>query len=402
MLMKSIARALPNNLPFIILVLILLFLLPACNAQQTAKSPHPVTFKKQVISTTFISEGVAAGDVNNDGSTDILAGHYWFEAPSWKQHLLHADTLDPIPGYSTTFLNFCLDVNNDGWADLVRFDQPGAMCAWYENPKGKNSLWQRHLISNNAGIETPAFADVDGDGRNDLVCNDVVAKQVIWLKAPTAKDDTVWQRFVISSDSLRATDRYTHGLGWGDVNKDGRNDVIIKNGWWEAPPDVQQEAWKFHRADLGADCANMFVLDVDTDGDADVVSSSAHNYGLWWHEQKQNQTGAVSWTTHEISKRFSQTHALALEDMNGDGHPDLVTGKRYFAHNGKDPGAYEPAILYWFEYKPGKAPQWIPHAIDNNSGVGTNFVVRDMNGDGLPDIVTSNKKGVFYFEQRRK
>jgi hypothetical protein len=371
----------------------------AGQAQQAPKQHSAVAFKKHIVSQVFVSEGAATGDVNNDGRIDILAGHYWYEAPHWKRHMLHADTLKPVPGYSTTFLNFCLDVNNDGWADLIRFDEPGGVCVWYENSRSVDKLWKRHLLLQSAGIETPAFVDLDLDGRKDLVCNDGKTKQVIWLKAPVQKGDTAWQRYVISSDSLRGTHRYTHGLGWGDVNKDGRNDVIIKTGWWESPVDVKQADWTFHPAALGDDCANMFALDADGDGDVDILSSSAHNYGIWWHEQVAGDNGKASWTTHEISKQFSQSHAMAMEDINGDGHPDLITGKRYFAHNEKDPGAFEPAVLYWFEYQPGKTPRWIPHEVDNNSGIGNSFVVADINKDGRKDIIVSNKKGVFFFEQ---
>jgi hypothetical protein len=357
-----------------------------------------VHFKKHIISNRFISEGAAIADVNRDGKTDILAGNYWFESPQWKPHMLHTDTLNPVPQYSTTFLNFALDVNNDGWPDLIRFDQPGAVCVWYENPKNKNSLWKKHLILDSAGIENPAFVDVDKDGRNDIICNDIIAKQVIWLKAPVTKNDTAWQRFIISRDSTRATNRYTHGLGWGDVNKDGKNDVLIKSGWWQSPADVTKEDWQFNAAALGKDCANMFVFDVDGDGDEDVISSSAHNYGVWWHEQNQYANGN-NWQTHEINKQFSQSHGLAMKDINGDGYPDLVTGKRYRAHNDGDAGAFEAAVIYWFEFKPAKVPQWIPHLIDDNSGIGLSFVVEDINNDKLPDIVVSNKKGVFFFQQ---
>jgi hypothetical protein len=376
------------------------FIIHTATAQGGSPKSSPAQFRKHIISSRFVSEGVAVGDVNKDGALDILAGNYWFEAPTWKRHLLHADTLNPVPGYSTTFLNFCMDVNNDGWVDLIRFDQPGGICVWYENPGNGKGLWRGHTILQQAGIETPAFADVDKDGRMDIICNDAAAKQVIWLKSPVKKGDTAWQRYVISHDSLRATDRYTHGLGWGDVNQDGRNDVIIKSGWWESPVNVKDADWTFHSADFGEDCANMYVLDVDEDGDEDIISSSAHNYGIWWHEQVKDDKGNTSWITHEISKLFSQSHALMLEDINGDGHPDLITGKRYLAHqDGHDPGSYDPAVLYWFEYLPGKKPQWIPHQVDNNSGIGNRFVVTDMNKDKLPDIVVSNKKGVFLFEQ---
>ncbi len=385
---------------FSFLIMQLLTLCTLTGYAQRNKSNHTVQFKKHTISTAFVSEGVAVGDVNNDGKEDILAGNYWWEAPLWKQHLLHADTLDPVPGYRTTFLNFCMDVNNDGWNDLIKFDQPGAACTWYQNPKNKKGLWKSHTILANAGMENPAFVDVDSNGRMDLICNDVTTRQVIWLQSPVAKNDTVWQRHIISNDSMIASDRYTHGLGWGDVNKDGRNDVIIKSGWWQSPVNVMAANWTFHPAGLGADCANMFTYDVDEDGDMDIISSSAHQYGIWWHEQIVTATGSINWVTHEISKLFSQSHCLAFTDVNGDRHPDLVTGKRYLAHeDGHDPGSYEPAVLYWFEYIPGKNPQWIPHQIDDNSGIGNSITVKDINGDALSDIIVSNKKGVYFFEQ---
>ena len=367
------------------------------HAQSSKTKPADVKFKKHIVDPVFVSEGVAVGDINKDGKTDVLAGTFWYEAPSWKRHRIHADTLNPVKSYSTTFINFSMDVNSDGWIDLIRFDQPGASCMWYENPKNKAGLWKAHSILSTAGIESPAFVDVDGDGKKDIICNDITLKQVIWLKSPVAKGDTLWQRFIISREPGRATHQYTHGLGWGDINKDGRNDIIIKSGWWESPVNVKEADWTFHKASLGEDCANMFVLDADEDGDQDVVSSSAHKYGLWWHEQ--TDTG---WATHEISKLFSQSHALAMVDINGDGNPDLISGKRYLAHVSGDPGTDDPSVLYWFEFIPGKDPQWIPHLVDDNSGVGNNFQVQDMNGDKLPDIIISNKKGVFVFEQVRK
>ena len=138
----------------------------------------------------------------------------------------------------------------------------------------------------------------------------------------------------------------------------------------------------------------MYVMDVDGDGDHDVLSSSAHNYGIWWHEQS-----SAGWTTHEISKLFSQSHALQFADINSDGYPDLISGKRYLAHLKGDPGTDDPSVLYWFQYVPGKSPQWIPHLVDDASGIGNNFVVDDINKDGRMDIVISNKKGVYVFEQ---
>jgi hypothetical protein len=145
----------------------------------------------------------------------------------------------------------------------------------------------------------------------------------------------------------------------------------------------------------------MYLMDVNQDGLKDVISASAHNYGMWWHEQGKDGQGNPTWTKHEIYKVFSQTHGVSLVDMNGDGQKDLVTGKRYFAHNGHDPGEFEPAVLVWFEFKPGPTPTWTPHQIDNNSGVGLHVVTEDMNNDKLPDIVVANKKGVYVFLQKK-
>ena len=392
-----------NNHNFLCYRLIFLFTINCCmvctiSAQQNKKA-RQVVFRKHILSNIFVSEGVATGDVNRDGKMDILAGNYWFRAPDWKRNLIHTDTLNPVPGYSTSFLNYSMDVNNDGWIDLIRFDQPGGVCMWYENPQNKKQLWQAHLILETAGNENPAFADVDRDGRMDIICNDIIAKEVIWLKSPATKNDTLWLRHIISNDPGLGTDKYTHGLGWGDINKDGKNDVIIKSGWWQSPENVNTSNWQFHKADFGADCANMFMLDADKDGDGDIISSSAHDYGIWWYEQQQNDTGNPEWIKHTISKIFSESHALALEDINGDGYPDLVTGKRYYAHNGGDPGGHEPAVLYWYEFMPEKIPTWIPHLIDTNSGIGLSIVVQDINNDKKKDIIISNKKGVFFFEQ---
>lgn len=369
---------------------------------QPAVSGKEVHFTKHIITNDFISEGVAVADVNKDGKIDIIAGAYWFEAPAWTKHMITSQQqYDPATAFSNSFLNFALDVDQDGWIDQVRISLPGEEVVWYQNPGTKPGYWTMHLILTNAGNESPAFADVDGDGRPDIVCNDPVSKEMLWMKSPAVKGDTVWKKYLIASGET-GTNRYTHGLGWIDMNGDGRKDVVITKGWWQCPPDPTQPNWQFHATGLGEDCSQLFALPSNTSAAPVLVSSSAHNYGIWWHEPVPDEKGNTAWKHHIIFDKFSQTHGLALADINNDGHPDLVTGKRYFAHNGTDPGALEPAVLYWFEYKPGKIPLWIPHEIDNNSGVGLQVVVQDINKDGRTDIVVCNKKGLFFFEQAAK
>jgi hypothetical protein len=146
----------------------------------------------------------------------------------------------------------------------------------------------------------------------------------------------------------------------------------------------------------------MLVYDIDADGDGDVITSSAHNYGIWWFEQVKTDKG-VEWKQHDIApKLFSQSHAMALVDINSDGVKDFVVGKRFWAHGPTgDVDPNKPAVLYWFELRrPEKGKvEWVPHQIDDDSGVGTQFEVADLNADGKPDIVTSNKKGVYIFLQ---
>jgi hypothetical protein len=88
-------------------------------------------FIKHTIWKDFISEGVAVADVNRDGLIDILAGAYWFEAPSWKAHELAKPVhYEPATGYSNSFLDFASDINQDGWIDLIRISLPGEEAVW--------------------------------------------------------------------------------------------------------------------------------------------------------------------------------------------------------------------------------------------------------------------------------
>jgi hypothetical protein len=370
-------------------------------AQKAGSPPADQRFIKHVLTGDFISEGVAIADVNKDGKLDILAGAYWFEAPGWTKHAIAVGKhYSPTTEFSNSFLDFSMDINQDGWPDLVRISLPGEEAVWYENPQNKPGYWPEHPILKNAGNESPAFVDVDGDGRPDILCNDPVAKEMIWMKSPAVKGDTAWTRYVIAKGDVPGVNRYMHGLGLIDMNGDGRRDVVITKGWWECPLDPQTPNWVFHPADLGEDCSQIYALDVKGKPDHrpvdNLISASAHRYGIWWHQKVD-----TGWIHHVIFDGFSETHALAMADINGDGFPDLVTGKRYFAHNGEDPGAYDPSVLYWFEFKPGATPAWIPHMIDNDSGVGLQVLVQDINKDGLPDIIVANKKGVFFFEQKK-
>ena len=367
-----------------------------------ATSSTSVRFRKHVISRDFISEGIAAGDVDRDGDVDLIAGAYWFEAPSWRAHELRPVKAFSIHrGYSDTFVQFALDVNRDGWLDMVRFDFPGRAGYWYENPQGRGGMWKERVVHPAVASESPQMADVNGDGRDDLLFVDAAARQVVWMEAPAKAGDTAWTRHVVGDSLPPIRGRaMPHGLGFDDVDGDGRRDVISIDAWYRAPA-FAGNAWEEHRAELGAPAAHMYAYDVDGDGDRDVVSSSAHDFGLWWHEQVAGAGNITRWSHHTIDDRVSVMHALAATDLDGDGTMDLISGKRFLAHNGNDPGEYDPSVLLWYRGSRNASgqPTWTPQLIDGDVGIGLQIVVRDVTGDGRPDIVTSSKKGVHIFER---
>lgn len=380
--------------PFLFALVLIAGISPALS-----QSSSPITFKKHVLSTQFLAEGAAIGDVNQDGLMDVMAGAYWFEAPKWKPHELEEPKIfEYDKGYSNAFISHGMDVNMDGWIDFVRIGFPGEAVLWFENPKNQAGLWEIHTICPALGNESAGFYDVDKDGRMDLVGSIPETGEMVWYRAPSRPNNLTWDKFTISDKESPGTARYAHGLGMGDIDLDGHKDLIITEGWWKSPEDPTKGPWKFQPANFGEPSAQMFAHDINGDQKPEILSSAAHELGIWWHEQDQSD----AWKTHLIDDSFSQTHALELVDINRDGHLDLVTGKRYYAHMGKDPGGNEPPVLAWFEFQPGTQSKWIKHTIDQDSGVGVQVTVADFFGHGLLDIIVANKKGVFVFEQEQE
>lgn len=372
----------------------------------SVSTPHEVTFKKIVLDREFRSEGVAVADVNKDGKPDVLAGNLWYEAPNWTLHeIAPPGKFDAAKGYSNSFVNFAMDVNHDGWMDQIRIGLPfDHKVFWLENPKGKAGHWAEHVVFRNACNESPTMARLSGAGKEPVMIFSFDDAQMAWYelgKDPNAEfiAHTISDKFPKDKSKDAGVFRYSHGLGVGDISGDGRPDVLIRSGYWEAPADPRQPNWKFVPKNFGDEAAQMYVYDVDGDGLNDVLSSSAHKIGIWWHQQQKDG----SFVTHTIDNSFSQSHSLELVDINGDGLKDLVTGKRFWAHGPTgDVNPGDPAVLVWFELqRKGREVKWVKHEIDSDSGVGTQFAVADLNGDKRPDIITSNKKGVHVFIQQK-
>lgn len=388
--------------PFLIVISILWCI--ATSARSEERALH--SFDRLQLSDQFYCEGANFLDVNRDGAMDIVSGPYWYAGPKFLERAeIYSPATFDIANYSDNFFAFAHDVNGDGWTDVVVIGFPGKEAFWYQNPQNKTGHWQRHLIHPEVDNESPEFTDLTGDGKPELVFH--TGGRFGYATMPDDPTDP-WQFNAVSPNT--GYTRFTHGLGVGDVNGDGRADILEKSGWWEQPPVGTKGEWKHHPIEFSKPGgAQMFAYDLDGDGDNDVITSKhAHGYGLAWFENLGEQDGQIAFREHKIMGErpeeseygvaFSQLHALALIDMDGDGLLDIVTGKRYWAHAEHDPGALEPAVLYWFQtVREGGKVSFIPHRVDVNSGVGTQVVVGDVNGDNRPDIIVGNKKGTFVF-----
>lgn len=371
--------------------------------------PRPDTgFTRLQLSDQFYAEGAYFADFNRDGRLDVVAGPYWFEGPDFttRHEYRPAQTFSPRE-YSDNFLTYAGDLNGNGWPDIVCVPWPGKEGYWYENPAGRGGYWKRHLYYNMVGNESQLWGDVTGDGRPELIFNN---EGYLGYAGPDPANPTQPWVFHAVSNQDKRYQRYTHGLGFGDINGNGRMDIVESAGWWEHPADAKpEEPWKFHPFQFAAGGAQMLVYDVDGDGLADIITAwHCHQYGLLWWKQIARTGGSPDWKRHVIlppkpdlkspDLRISQLHALDLVDMNGDGLKDIVTGKRFWAHGpAGDPEPNAPAVLYWFELRrdAGGKVTYIPHLIDNDSGVGTQVATADLNGDGRPDVIVANKKGIF-------
>ncbi|MBL6832565.1 MAG: VCBS repeat-containing protein [Pirellulales bacterium] len=373
-----------------------------------------VAFERIPLTATFHAEGSGIGDFNRDGQGDAVYGPYWYEGPEFtKRHEIYPpEDFDPN-GYSNNFITFVHDVDGDGWTDVLANVWPGKEVAWFRNPGEQGGRWERQLAFPVVDNESPQFADVNGDGKPELVFH---TGGVLGFAAPSDASGTERWLFTPCSE-MHGWGQYTHGLGLGDVNGDGRVDLLMSEGWWEQPASAAGSPWTKHPFAFGSGGAQMHVYDVDGDGDGDVITSlKAHDYGLSWFEQVVGDDGEIDFVEHAIlppvaeetlaGAQFSQPHAVELADVNGDGLMDIITGKRFWAHGPKgDADPEGAAVLYWFELvhtasDDGVRASYTPHRIDNDSGVGTQFSVGDLNGDGKVDIVIGNKKGGFVFRQK--
>ena len=405
-----------------------------------AQAADPVIreFEKQELTPIYWSEGADFGDFNKDGHLDIVSGPNIFLGPDFNNMYEYYPAVAPTRRNPTdrsyysndNFFSFVFDFNADGWPDVLTVGLPNTEAYWYQNP-GKSfsgpasdqpDHWERHFVTDRVKNEAPGFGDITGDGVPELLM--AYSKHYGYVSPNPVAPTLPWIFRPISTHE-EEIHHYTHGMGYGDVDGDGRNDLLEGNGWWQQPASLQNDPdWAFHPfpfIDRSGDQlwdglkggGQMYAYDVNGDGLNDVITSlDAHGWGLSWFEQIR--TGKkITFKEHIILSKqeantdnpygvqFSQLHAVELVDIDGDGLKDIVTGKTYRAHDFKDPGSRQAPVIYYFRLtrQDGKA-EFVPHLIEDKAGIGRRLVSGDLNGDGLIDLVVGNKNGTFVFTQK--
>jgi hypothetical protein len=368
-------------------------------------------FRKQCISDWYYAWSASTADFNRDGETDVVAGamiHYGPDFNKSREIFLSA-ALSPTKDFTQEQIQVAHDFTGDGWPDVF----VGPSGAWlYINPKGESRRWEKVQVLPALQSEVTVADDLDDDGMPEIVY--MAGMRMRYAEPDPANPTGMWIEHDVSEAGYGAA----HGIGVGDVNGDGRKDILNPNGWWEQPaagPD--KGPWPYHMHALsrgGAGFpggAGMFVVDANRDGRNDIVTVlAAHTFGLAWYEQKEDGSFVehvfmddFGWDQNAGGVVFSEPHGTGFGDIDGDGVGDFIVGKRAGAHlhTYLDPDPFGDPVLYWYKAVPNpNAPggaEFVPHLIHNRSGAGSNVFAGDVDKDGDVDVITSTNRGTFIF-----
>jgi hypothetical protein len=277
----------------------------------------------------------ALGDINGDGALDLLAAGtngtiVWYESPNWTRHVISSGQ----GGWSCDLQ--VADLNGDGHQDVVASDwRATKRLVWFANPGRGAGRWVLHVVGAPEAHDI-AVADLNGDGRPDLVTRrqsafgaDKGSQLEVWIQQ--GRDS--WTHRAVKCPS-------GEGLAVADLNGDGRPDLVVNGRWYETPADVATGAWaeRVYAARWDHPHAVVKVGDLNGDGRPDIVLAPAERkggtYRIAWFEAPPDPA-AGAWTEHVIDDPVeSVVHGLAVADMNRDGHLDIVAASM---HQGRPP-----------------------------------------------------------------
>lgn len=388
------------------LIIVVVFYLSGNKVLAQQSSEGALLFsKKQLVVSPY--EGCAVADINQDGHMDIVSSPHIFYGPDFIPRAFRSNHLSPDHIRANSDLVY--DVDEDGLPDIIIGAWGAEGPVWYKNPGNSaadsGKPWEMHkaweidtLTKTSGNNEMYALHDYDCDGIPEIHIS-------CWVKEEPQKV----YRFTKSGTGQPALESIIlgeegggHGFAWGDVNGDGREDLLSEIGWYERPEgDPFARTWTLHPetdlSKLHPSCP-FITKDLNEDGRLDIVFGKAHDYGLfWWEQLEPLKNGTTRWKEHLIDDTWSQIHVLYMADLDNDGEEEMVTGKCIWAHNGRDPGYDDPPMVFYYDWNKNTQSFERHNITDSEDGIamGRQISIADLNDDGWLDIVSPSETGLW-------
>ncbi len=320
---------------------------------------------------------VYATDIDGDGDVDVLFSAVLSDAVIWCRN-------DDGLGLSWTKFTirsnfgaaadvYATDIDGDGDTDVVGVAFDSNEITWWENDDGSGTSWTEHVLDYFGGALSVFAIDVDGDGDTDIIGAAQVVDDITWWENEDGTG-TSWTRHTIDSNFDGASSVHASDIdGDGDIDVMGTACHLDEVTWWENE-DGTGMSWTKHTIDRNFDFGyDIFSIDIDGDGDVDVLAASKVVDGIAWWENSDTSPG-MYWTRHPVDSLVLWCNSVHAADVDGDGDIDVL-GQETQDDN-----------IMWWENDDGTGTSWTEHMISSDFNGASSVYACDINGDGITDV----------------